>query len=311
MGTENMNDSGDRLWTRFVRDALENSPEFSHAFKKEAELFRALASKGDLGERVTVMCCGDGREVGSLLDLHAEFPQIKELNAVDWLEISIDQVRGRIREKVDGLEGVTINLLQEDATATSIAPNSQDTVTCMLTMVNFKDEFLRKFFRHVHRILKPGGKFVFSVYNEKAFHARMALYEKIGAPIMSADPKTGYVAFEEGFHEADFSRQFTPDEFRLLTGYADLDVRSYDGDGITHLGILEKEKVRQKQVDPPAWVRYTVAASIAGLLTIAFADATDEAAKPAPWKEGEYTMSEVGPGIFMRRNIATGEYRWR
>lgn len=268
-------------------------------------LFRQLASKGGLGERVTVMCCGDGREVESLLDLHAEFPQIKELNAVDWLKISIDQVRERVREKVEGLDDVSINLLQEDATGTSIAPNSQDTVTCMLTMVNFNDEFIAKFCKHVQRILRPGGKFVFSVYNDDAFDARMKLYTKMGAPIESADPQTGYVTFEQGFDEANFSRQFTPEQFQRLVGKAGLDVRRYDGDGITHLGVLEKAKVSRVQECVPAWHRLAIATSLASILGIAVMNAPNPGTANVEDADG-WRTTEVGPGVFMRVNYKKG-----
>ncbi len=305
MDNEKADGSGDRLWSRFIRDAIENSPEFNHAFGKEAELFRELAANGELGERVTVMCCGDGREVESLLDLHAEFPQLKELNAVDWLKVSIDQVRERVRGKIDGLEGVDINLLQEDATATSIAPGSQDTVTCMLTMVNFDDGFIEKFCAHVNRILKPGGKFIFSVYNQDAFDSRMKLYTKMGAPIESVDPKTGYVAFESGFEEAGFSRQFTPEQFRQLVGKSDLDVRSYDGDGITHLGVLEKEKVQRAQGRVPAWHQLAIATSLASILGLAVMNAPNPGMANAEDADG-WRTTEIAPGVFMRVNYEKG-----
>lgn len=300
MKNENTGDSGDRLWSRFVRDAMENSPEFSHAFTKESQLFRELASNGELGERVTVMCCGDGREVESLLDLHAEFPQLKELNAVDWLKVSIDQVRERVRGKIDGLDGVDINLLQEDATSTSIAPASQDTVTCMLTMVNFDDVFIEKFCTHVNRILKPGGKFIFSVYNHEALDSRMKLYTKMGAPIESVDPKTGYVAFECGFEEAGFSRQFTPEQFRQLVGMADLNVRQYDGDGITHLGILEKAQVSRVQERVLAWYQLTIAASLAAVIGLSVTNAPPDA-RSVEDADG-WRTTQVAPSIFMRVN---------
>lgn len=288
-----------------MQDALENSPEFSGALNKEKLLFRELASKGELGERVTVMCCGDGREMELLLDLHREFPQLKELNGVDLLSISIDQVRKKVREKVQQLDGVNVRLFQENATDTSIEPNSQDTVTCMLTMVNFNDEFITKFCKHVKHILKPGGKFIFSVYNHDAFDTRMKLYTKMGAPVESADPESGYVVFAQDFEEAAFSRQFKTDQFQRLVEDNDLDVRHYDGGGITHVGVVEKAKVHRGHERVPLLHQMAIAASLAGVLGISYMQKLNVDKENA--KRGEDSkIMEVGPGIFMRVNLKKG-----
>lgn len=300
-----MDDHGSRLWSRVLQDAMQNSSEFSEALEKEKQLFRALAMKGELGERVTVMCCGDGREVESLLDVHREFPQITELNAVDLLSISIDQVQEKIRGRMKALDGVYVRLLQEDATNTSIAPGSQDTVTCMLTMVNFNDAFIEKFRAHVQHILKPGGKFIFSVYNHDAFDARMKLYTKMEAPIETVDPHSGLVVFEEGFNEAAFSRQFKEEEIRKLLEASGLDVRLCDAKGITHMGIAEKAMVQRKHEDIPASYQMAIAASILVLIGGCFyADyqkiQRDNAADP------DSKVIEAGPGIYMRVNWKKG-----
>lgn len=295
-----MEDPSNRLWSRFQRDAMENSPEFRDAFEKERKLFHELASKGELGERVTVMCCGDGREVELLADLHREFPQLKQLNGVDLLSISIDQVRERMRGKMERLPDVELRLLQEDATDTSIEPESQDTVTCMLTMVNFDDEFILKFSRHVYRILKPGGKFVFSVYNDKAFGERIKLYRKMNAPIESSDPKTGLVTFEEGFDEAAFSRQFRKNQFKDLVFNAGMDVASHDDTGITHVGVLRKQESAYVDRELPVWQQMAFAASMAAVL----AGITYVGSVHAPREEydPDAKWSEVGPGFFMNVN---------
>ncbi len=297
-----MEDPSKRLWSKFLRDA-ENSPDFSGALNKERQLFRELASRGELGEKVTVMCCGDGREMDMLLDLHREFPQLTELNGVDLLSISIDQVREKMREKMREIEGVEICLLQEDATDTSIQPNSQDTVTCMLTMVNFNDETIARFLRHVERILKPGGKFLFSVYNHKAFTARMDLYGKMGAPIESADSESGLVKFGEDFEEAAFSRQFAEDQIRRLVGEAGLEFSHYDDSGITHMGVLEKAKVHRRDSDRiPVLQQMAIAASIAAVLSVPLA-ARQSDAKPYPGYDKDAPYMQVGPSIFMRINL--------
>jgi len=300
-----MEDSSKRLWSKFLRDA-ENSPDFSSALNKEKQLFREIASRGELGENVTVMCCGDGREMDMLLDLRREFPQLKQLKGVDLLSISIDQVREMIRGKIQKPDGVNIHLFQEDATDTSIEPNSQDTVICMLTMVNFNDETIAKFLKHVERILKPGGKFLFSVYNHKAFDARMDLYEKMGAPIESADPHSGLVEFGQDFEEASFSRQFEEDQIRRLAASAGLEFSRYDDSGITHMGVLEKAKVNRANKHAPVYQQVlATAASVALIVGGMYVKMKKTEAILAADKDAQ--VVEIGPGQFRIINWKTGK----
>jgi SAM-dependent methyltransferase len=297
-----MEDSNKRFWSRFIQDAMENSPEFLEAFNKEKQLFRKLASKGELGECVTVMCCGDGREVDLLLDLQREFPQLKEVHAVDLLPVSVNQVREKVREKIRQLDAVNIHVLQEDATDTSIAPNSQDTVTCMLTMVNFNDETIAKFLKHVEYILKPGGKFICSVYNDDAFAARMKLYRKVDAPIESADSESGFVVFGKDFEEAAFSRQFQHRQFQRLVKNSGLNVRSYNGKGITHLGVLEKPEPLYDCRRIPLFRRMVVAASVAAVFGLSVAKRENDG-KEHPAYDKDTKLTEIAPGVFQRVNF--------
>lgn len=296
-----MEDTDQRFWSRFVHHAMEHSPEFRGAFDKERQLFRTLASAGELGERVTVMCCGDGREVEMLLNLHREFPQIKELNGVDLLSTSINQVREKVRSNVQGVDDVHIRLLQEDATNTSIEPHSQDTVTCMLTMVNFNDTFIAAFCEHVARILKPGGTFIFSVYNHDAFDARMEMYTTVEAPVEHAEPSTGLVTFGEGFEEASFSRQFDQDHIQRLIEASGLHVRHYDGRGITHLGIAEKA-VTHEHERISLFHQTAVAASVIALLGGALFMKHVGHQKDRV-EDLNSRIVEVGPGIFLRVDL--------
>ncbi len=234
-----------RTWSRVLEDAIENYPVYNAALEKETKLFQNLAERGELGKNVTVLCCGDGRELGMLLDLHRKFPQIRQLNGVDLLEISIDQVRDKIRDKVGGVE---VNLLCEDASKTSIAKGSQDTVTCMLTMVNFDDRLISKLFGHVRGILKPGGKFVFSVYSRDAFDTRMELYARANLLVADVDRETGLVIFEKGFEEATFSREFDKSQIEGIVGEHGLEFSHFDSIGITHLVVMQKPKEYYRRV---------------------------------------------------------------
>lgn len=298
-------DAGKRLWSKFLKDA-ENSPQFRDVLRKERRLFHDLACRNELGEHVTVMCCGDGREMGMLLDLHREFPQIKELNGVDLLSVSIDQVRERVREKLQDIEGVNVRLLQEDATDTSITPHSQDTVTCMLTMVNFNDETITKFLKHVDRILKPGGKFLFSVYNHEAFDTRMDLYAKMGAPIESADPESGLVVFGKDFEEASFSRQFGEDQLQSFADQSGLHLERYEGDGITHMGVLQKASVHANHERTPVYQQIlATAASVAFLL--GSIHMSMEKTKEILADDTDAKIMEIAPGQYRIVNFKAGK----
>jgi hypothetical protein len=133
----------------------------------------------------------------------------------------------------------------------------------------------------------------------------MKLYTKMGAPIESADPKTGYVAFEEGFNEANFSRQFTPEQFRHLVGHVDLDMSRYDAEGITHLGILEKLKVRRADERVPVAHQMVIAASVAAIVGLFCAH---KVTFDREYREHgtEFKIMEIGPGVFARIDRKTG-----
>ena len=237
-----MSDFENRDWTRVLRLAQKSS-EFKNAFKKELNLLTTLASKRMLGEHVTVMCCGDGREIGLILDVQKDYPQVKKLTGVDLLDISIQQVRQKVKSRVDDLCDIGISLLVEDATKTSIALESQDTVVCMLTMVNFDDKLISAMFEHVQEILKPGGKFIFSLYNHQAFDARYKLYSEANLPFVSFDRDSGLFTFEDGYKEASLSRQFTEAQVRAIVEKSALEFSYFDNQGITHIAVIEKPKV--------------------------------------------------------------------
>ena len=237
-----MSDFENRDWTRCLEVAAKNS-EFTDALNKELNLLTTLASNRMLGEHVTVMCCGDGREIGLILDVQKDYPQVKKLTGVDLLDLSIQQVRQKVKSRVDDLCDVGISLLVEDATKTSIPPESQDTVMCMLTMVNFDDKLISDIFEHVQEILRPGGKFIFSLYNHKAFDTRYDLYSQAGAPFVNFDRDSGLFTFEDGYKECSFSRQFTESQVREIVEKSPLEFSHFDTEGITHIAVIEKPKV--------------------------------------------------------------------
>ena len=111
----------------------------------------------------------------------------------------------------------------------------------MLTMANFTDEQIDNLFSHASEILKPGGMFVFSIYNEKAFVTRYEMYVAMKAPIESFCLETGLVEFEDGFDEASFSRQFSRSEVEDMVVRNGFELTYLDGEGITNLVVATKD----------------------------------------------------------------------
>ena len=128
-----------RDWSSILEKCFNNT-RYRGTLEKEKRLIEELAEKGNLGKNVTVLCCGDGREMGDILDANKKYPQVEKLIGIDLLETSIQQVQ----EQIDGVWGeydVEVEVKKEDAIATSIDKHTQDTIFILLTMVNFDNEF--------------------------------------------------------------------------------------------------------------------------------------------------------------------------
>ncbi len=294
-----MSDFENRDWTRCL-ELAEESSEFKDAFNKEFNLLTTLASERMLGEHVTVMCCGDGREIGLILDLQRDYPQVKQITGVDLLDISIQQVRQKVKSRVDDISAVGITLLIEDATKTSIPLESQDTVMCMLTMVNFDDKLISAMFEHVQEILKPGGKFIFSLYNHQAFDARYNLYSDVGVPFVDSDRDSGLFTFAEGWEEASFSRQFTESQVREIVEKSPLEFSHFDTKGITHIAVIEKTKSSKQYTTfvKASWFsRAAVAASIVFSVGGLSDFANAQFARETRECHGVYRIMEIAPGV--------------
>lgn len=229
----------DRAWTQAWVNALEAYPEFREAMDKEDHFFRRYA--GWFGADVTVGGCGDGREIMQILLGNRRAFRLKKLVAVDLLDVSLEQVDSLLEINKSLTSDVSFELLKSDVTQTSIPHDSQDTVVFMLTMANFTDVQIDNLFSHASEILKPGGMFVFSIYNEKAFATRYEMYVAMQAPIESFCLETGLVEFEDGFDEASFSRQFSRSEVEDMVIRNGFELTYLDGEGITNLVVATKE----------------------------------------------------------------------
>ena len=226
-----------RDWSSILEKCFKND-RYRGTLEKEKRLIQELASEGSLGENVTVLCCGDGREMGDILDANQCYPQVKKLTGIDLLETSIQQVQ----EQIDGVwreYDVEVEVRKEDAKATNIEKYTQDTIFILLTMVNFNNEFIDNILSHVYELLKPDGRFVFSVFNEHALYTRMQVYEG-DAPIKWV-LNNGFVRFEDDWPEAVFSRQFSSSEVTDICQRSGFARPRIDSSYITHLAVIQKQ----------------------------------------------------------------------
>ena len=250
-----------RDWSSILEKCFKNT-RYRGSLEKEKRLIQELASEGSLGENVTVLCCGDGREMGDILDANQNYPQVKKLTGIDLLKTSIKQVQ----DLIDGVwaeYNVEVELKLENALATSIDKHTQDTIFILLTLVNFDNEFIDNLLSHAYELLKPDGRFVFSVFNESALDTRLQVYEGF-APIkwykrdgiivfsdvsenaldtrlhVDEGMRDGYVRFEDDWPEAEFSRQFTSSDIYEICERSGFARPELDSSFITHLAVVQK-----------------------------------------------------------------------
>ena len=131
-------------------DSLAGTPLLEVDLRFAEEIFTEPGSLIDLG-------CGTGR-------LLTHFAEKKfSCTGVDLSESMLQVVREKAAAQKLDLESIHANLVELDA----IASEKFDYAACLfstLGMIRGHEPRMR-FLRHVHRILKPGGKFVVHVHN--------------------------------------------------------------------------------------------------------------------------------------------------
>lgn len=80
------------------------------------------------------------------------------------------------RKNCGDVKGLELYVM--DAENMNFADGEIDYALCSMTIVNF-DLTKHGIFEETRRILKKGGRFIFSVYNEEAFHERLKIYSKL------------------------------------------------------------------------------------------------------------------------------------
>jgi len=168
-----------------------------------------MASRASRGSpsRVLETACGTGIVTRALRDA---IPPGAHLTATD-LNVGMGDIA---RAKFGPDEGVVFR--EADAMALPFPDASFDAVICQFGVMFFPDK--EKSYREVHRVLAPGGKYLFSVWDSHRYNAfgRIA-HEVIGSFFPSDPPKFYDVPFS--YHMIDPIK-----EALIVSGFGEIQV---------------------------------------------------------------------------------------
>jgi SAM-dependent methyltransferase len=154
-----------------------------------ADIARRVAARG--GSRVLELAAGTGIVTERLRDA---LPASAHLTATDlnppMLEVA--------RRKLAGRENV--ELRPADAMTLPFADASFDTVVCQFGVMFFPDK--PKSYREVHRVLAPGGSYVFNVWDSHRYNPFARIAHEVPGSFFPADPPQFY-ALPFGYHQLD------------------------------------------------------------------------------------------------------------
>jgi ubiquinone/menaquinone biosynthesis C-methylase UbiE len=117
------------------------------------------------GERVLDIACGNGLTSRRLVARHAE------VVAFDFAEEMIAHARQRTADQADQITYLVLDATDETALL-SLGERRFDAALCSMALFDMAD--IAPLMRSLARLLKPGGRFVFSVTHPCFNHARMA-----------------------------------------------------------------------------------------------------------------------------------------
>jgi ubiquinone/menaquinone biosynthesis C-methylase UbiE len=144
----------------------------------------------DDGVTVLELACGTGVVTRCLLD---RLPISARIVATDLNEGMI--AIGRARTPEDA----RLSWRTTDATALPFGAGEFDAVVCQFGVMFFADKLAG--FREARRVLKPGGRFVFSVWDDLEYNAFGRLAHTIIASFFDSDPPQFYCT-PFGYHDA-------------------------------------------------------------------------------------------------------------
>jgi len=188
---------------KWINEVVPEYPKLKRWVERENEVLSKLMDSNNEIERALDIGCGWGRHLELMLS-----KGVKHAAGIDNNPVMIRRCGNLLRKYPD-----RVSVRLEDAQDITYKDNEFDFVICMTnTFGNLgNDNIRREAIREIVRVLKPGGTFVLSIYNDsrKALHSRMESYLRVGLhPFIVNNGKT--IETKEGL----ISEQFSPTEIK-------------------------------------------------------------------------------------------------
>jgi SAM-dependent methyltransferase len=154
-----------------------------------ADIARRVAASRPM--RVLETAAGTGIVTRRLRDL---LPEDAHLTATDLNPPMLTVARGKFRP------GERIEFRPADATALPFPDGAFDAVVCQFGVMFFPDKDAS--FREARRVLAPGGRYVFSVWDAHKYNPFGRIAHEVAASFFPSDPP-GFYAVPFGYHRID------------------------------------------------------------------------------------------------------------
>ena len=132
------------------------------------------------GMSVADLMCGPGV---IWEDLSRAIGESGRILAIDFSE----RMTTMARHRASAVDSRNVTVLRENVLRTSLAPQSVDAIFCSFGLKLFDETGVRQLAAEVHRILKPGGSFVFAeavVPRSTAYRALFLGYLRVVLPLL-------------------------------------------------------------------------------------------------------------------------------
>jgi ubiquinone/menaquinone biosynthesis C-methylase UbiE len=157
--------------------------------------------------RVLEIAAGTGIVTRQLRNI---LPAIAHLTATDLYPPMLEVARAKFRP------GELVDFRPADATALPFPESAFEAVVCQFGVMFFPDK--RAAYREVHRVLAPGGRYLFSVWDSHRHNPFGRIVHDVAGGLLPADPPQFYkVPFS--YHQIDPIK-----ESLISAGFADINI---------------------------------------------------------------------------------------